>query len=294
MKTTAGAIEAKNGAIKLIRDNVEKIYDDFIVNEMIDELRWDYYIKPDLYTKHEKDVSTITDIDELVYFLNDKWLDQIREDEKTATTSESIVRLNILIENREKGRAEESGIIWPTQEYFKSANNNFLKEAVKNIMKGSFYLFKRINIDPDLWRGVITAMLLRVPIEKVLACEESILTKYFLPTIDNDHLIIKINELTKVGDLDLIFDLVEAKQSDYTAKHGYVNSTGTLGYPSRKADRIITKCSRRGFSLDEIHAELEKEGITRKYDKAEIRERIEEYLEQTRQTWKPADKIKFA
>src|SRR3989304_5972394 len=117
MKTTAGAIEAKNGAIKLI---------------------------------------------------NDKWLDQIREDEKTATTSESIVRLNILIENREKGRAEESGIIWPTQEYFKSANNNFLKEAVKNIMKGSFYLFKRINIDPDLWRGVITAMLLRVPIEKVL------------------------------------------------------------------------------------------------------------------------------
>ncbi len=293
MRNTTEAIEAKNGAIKLIRDNIEKIYDDFIVNEKIYLLRFNYCVKDDLYTKNEKEAAEIKDIEKLINFLDEKRLEQIREDDKNATEGEKVARLNALIVNREKEWAEEMHIDWPTQEIFKIENDDYVNNAIKDIMRGTapLFLFNRININPDLWRSVIAAMVLRVPPEKALECDESILTRYFLPIVDNDCLIIRFNELTKRGDLSIIWDLVEARQNDYTAKYGYVNSTSTLGYPSRKEDRIITKCYRQGLNPDQIHVELAKEDITRKYTNAEFRERIEEYLKQTRQ---PAEKIKFA
>ena len=142
-------------------------------------------------------------------------------------------------------------------------------------------LFQRININPDLWSGVVAAKLLRVPIEKVLECEESILTKYFVPIVNNDHLIIQINELTISKDMRIIWDLIEAKQKAYVTEHGYINSLAE--YPSRKADKIITICKQKGFDHHNIHQELKKSGITKKYTKREIRERIKAYKEQTRQ-----------
>ncbi len=282
MKHTAGAMEAKKGALKRIRENIEKIYDDFIVNDRIYIFQKSYSIDENFYATHREAVSTITNIEDLVYFLNDRWLEQIREEDKTETTSESIARLNILIEKDEIGAAKEIGIDWPTQKIFQERSDEFLKHAIKNIIRGaSFFFFKRININPDLWSGVIAAKLLRVPIEKVFECEESILNKYFLPKIENDHLIIRVNELTISKDMNIIWDLVKAKQEAYTTKHGYINSLAE--YPSRKTDKLITLYSRKGFSHDEIHEELREAGITKKYTKREIRERIKEYKRQTRQ-----------
>ena len=78
-----------------------------------------YCVKDDLYTKHEKKVSKIKDIEALINFLDDRRLEQIREDDKNLTPSESIARINILIESREKENAADLSIKWPTQEIFR-------------------------------------------------------------------------------------------------------------------------------------------------------------------------------
>jgi hypothetical protein len=195
----------------------------------------------------------------------------------------------------EKEWAEKNKRPWPPEEESKFEREDYIKNEAKRIMKGStaIFLFNRININPDLWRSVIAAMFLRVPIEKVLECKESILTKYFLPTIDNDCLIVRINEMTKPADFELIIDLLGTKQNDYAKKYGYINSTSTTGYPSRKADKIITECYFKRMDINQIHDELKNQGITKKYSEAKIKERIKEYLTQTRQTEKLSEKIKI-
>jgi|GEM_PF-2030857 len=223
MKDTTRAIEAKKGALKRIRDNIERIYDDFIVNDNLYTLRISCCIKPDLYTKNEEAISGMEDFEKLVFTLDDERLKQIREDDKNATTEEHTAKLNILIENYEKERAKEIGIFWPSQKDFRIQDDEYLKDAVKSIMRGAAPIFQRINIDPDLWRSVIAAVLLLVPIEKTLEYEKFILNKYFLPTVYDNCLVLRFNELTKPGDFDIIWDSVEAKQDAYVAKWGYVN-----------------------------------------------------------------------
>ena len=61
MKNTEGAKEARKGALKRIRDNVEKIYDDYIVNDKIYIFQESYNIKKDFYRKNKDAVSEITD-----------------------------------------------------------------------------------------------------------------------------------------------------------------------------------------------------------------------------------------
>lgn len=287
---------AKKGALEKIRDNIEKIYDDYIVGEEIYLLRDFCHSKPDLYEKNKEAVAGMSDIEEIINFLDAERVRQFEEDNKKEMKDENVARVKALLIKREKEWAEENGKPLPPQEEHKFEMDSYIKDEIKRIMAGSaaIFLFERININPDLWRSVIAAMLLRVPIEKVFECEESILNKYFLPTMDNDYLLIRVNEMTKPSDFKMIADLLEAKQREYAKKHKYINSTSTKGYPSRKEDKIITESYFKGMNIDQIHEELKSHGITKKYSEAKIKERIKKYLTQTRRTEKLSEKIKIA
>ena len=270
--------EAKKRALKNIRNNIAKICGDFTVEEKISLARDRYGIDKDIYK--EEEVAGINDIEDLVHFLKEKWLNQLRQEAKVAETDESIAKWNIVLEKYADSAFQRNGMVRPKGEKLNINNDKFLKEAIDNLMKGSLILFQRIKVNPLLWSSVIAAMFFHVPEKKILECQQSILYKYYLPAIDNDCLVLRLNELTELSDLILMWDLVIIKQDEYKEKHGYINSE--KAYTSREADKIITDGFNGRLSVDEINAKLKDKNIKGLTSK-QMKERRKAYRKQTRQ-----------
>lgn len=226
-------------------------------------------------------MQAIKDIDQLIYKLRDKWLKEIKLKIEIEKTSKEIAKWNIIIENYAKEAEEQNGIIRNIDANFNISTDNFLKEAIDNLMKGSLMLFQRVKVNPYLWSSVIAAKLFQVPENKVLECEESILHKYYLPDI-SENLTLRLNELTEQSDLILMWDeKVKPMQNKYKAIHGYINREKE--HISRKADKIITEGFNNGLPDGEINKKLKANGIDKKYSVRDKNERRKAFNKLTRQ-----------
>jgi hypothetical protein len=271
--------EAKKRALKTVRNKIATICGDFIVAEKLYAASKCHDINKELY--NEEEVKPIKDINELISNLKKKWLDEIRRKIEIEKTSKEVAKWNIIIENYAKETDERNGILKSIDDNFNISTDKFLSEAIDNLLKGSLMLFQRIKVNPHLWSSVIAAKLFHVPESKILECAESILYKYYLPKISNDDLIFRFNELTELSDLILMWSSVKIKQKEYKAKHGYINSEKE--YSSRPADKIITEGFNNGLNSEQIHTELKKIGITKKYSARDMNERRKVYNKKIRQ-----------
>lgn len=275
-KKSPSDVIAENSALKRIKDNIENIYENANVQKKILQARHDHNISDDLYDNCKNEVSKIRSIYKLINFLKKKWIDQSLRNKKVAKViDERIAEFNITLEIQDKYKAKK------ITKTFKRMY--FLEDAIKNYMNGISMFILKMNINPEIWKSVIVALLFNVPKEKILECKRSILFKDYLPsiTVNDDFIRILIHELTTQNDIKLIRGKIRKKQREYKKKHRYIISERE--YSSRNEDKIIKDLHDKGLSNAEIVYELEKRGI-KGYTKPKVRDRLREVKKRDKQT----------
>ena len=268
-------VVAEKNALKRIKDNIENIYENANVQKKTLQARRDHNISDGLYNNYKNEVSKIRSIYKLINFLKKKWIDQsLRNKEVAKVIDKRIAELNITLEIQDKHKAKE------ITKTFKRMY--FLEDVIKTYMNGISMFVLKMNINPEIWKSVIVAMLFNVPKEKVLGCKESILKDYLPSIVVNDDFIrILIHELTTQNDIKLIWKKIRRKQKEYKKKHRYIISERE--YTSRDNDKIIEDLCNKKLSDAEIVDELEKKGI-KGYTKYKIRDRRREIKKRNKQT----------
>lgn len=239
-------ISPRQRALNTVKNNIERIYIDAKVEEHMLKARREYNINNDLYNSCKKDVAKIRSIHKLTKILADKWIDRChRYGKNIEINNAKIAEHNIILEVPDKGEARRIIDGLP-----KIMSRSFARDVMENYIKGASLLFRRMNVNPEIWHSVLVAKLLTVPKKKVLECKESILKKDYLPSI-NDLLQIKINELTTEDDLKLIWkSVVKKKQNKYKKKHGYINAERK--YSNQEINEIITDLHNKGLRHEDI------------------------------------------
>lgn len=221
---TDRAQKAKKRALVKIQLNIEKIHKNEKVQRNIRQLRKDIHInngRVKLYEKHKKEIEKIRSIHKLIKFLMRKWIKQISKKRKVKeTVTTYLARYNIMLEYKGESLSSENVKAWST---FK--NKKYLRHVIENFIEGKNWTYEVIRINSRIWKSVISAMLFDIPEETIIRLRESILEDY-LPKI-NEDLTIQINELTAMGDFEIIEQKIKRAKRRYARTYKYLNSKRT-------------------------------------------------------------------
>jgi len=275
MKNTKRAKVAKKLALQKIENNIESICDDVITDEILVEAKRCFAIDDELYAKNSKQLSKTSNIHKMVNILFRRWAKQILKDDKLVkTVNGNLQTLSIAFEVLDK-----EGIRKINETLEGPKHQRYFIDVAVGYIKGDSRIYPTMNVNPRIWKGVVGAILFGVPKAEILRCKESILLNDYLPSI-NQSLQIQINELTTLGDIELIEDEIKKKQAECEKMNKYRNIKRKYG--SRKNDKIIHDFYERGLSDTKIKDKLRGMDIIG-YAYYELLKRRDEYKRQTRQ-----------
>jgi len=273
----------KDGIPLKITNNINIIYDDEVIQDLVSDLRGFFGIKGKLHDSVIKEISKIKNIDKLVEHLTKSWIDQVfKNKEFGRTLGKKIMKKALLRTGEDKGlsKKEFDEII---EHVSREETGIYLRHELSRYPRSDLFLLFSIRINLNIWRQVLDARILGASEKNVLNCKQSIYKKYYLPSVVSysDSLHIIINELTIQEDVLDIWKIVEKEQEEYKAKFKYINSERTGD--NLKLDRIIWNLYEQNKKPKAIAIELKGKGY-KGYEPKKVSERLKEIKKRIR--WK--------
>lgn len=273
----------KNGIPLKVTNNINIIYDDEVIQDLVSDLRGFFGIKDKLHDSVIKEISKIKDIDKLVEHLTKGWIDQVfKNKEFRRTLGKKIMKKALLQTGEDKGlsKKEFDKII---EHVSREKTGIHLRHQLSRYPLSDLFLLFPIRINLNIWRQVLDARILGASEKNVLNCKQSIYKKYYLPSVVgySDSLHIIINELTIQEDVLDIWKIIEKEQEKYKAQFKYINSERTSD--NLKLDRIIWGLYKQNKKPKVIAIELEGKGY-KDYKSKKVSERLKEIKKRIR--WK--------
>ena len=229
-----------------VEKNIEGIYRNKKIKIEIMKFRKMLKIPNDLFKNNKAKLKEATDIDELLNQLVDIWADSIPGKGPTLKEiNKNIAMLHIEYEVGKK-EAEKIGLNFPTQK-------NYAVDTLRNFIQGKSIIYYLMKKNSNVWKKVISARLLAIPINEVLKYKKSILKDY-LPTV-NDNLMIQIHELTIMSDIEYIKPEIKKKKKEFKKKYGWKNIKRKYKYYKRDK-RAYELYVKQGLSLKETRLKL--------------------------------------
>lgn len=229
-----------------VEKNIEGIYRNKKIKIEIIKFRKMLKIPNGLFKNNKAKLKEATDIDELLNQLVDIWADSIPEEGSTLEKiNKNIAMLHIEYEVGKK-EADKIGLNFPTQK-------NYAVDVLRNFIQGKSIIYYLMKKNSNVWKKVISAMLLFVPMNEVLKYKKSILKDY-LPTID-DNLMIQIHELTSITDIEYIRPEIKKKKKEFEKKYGWKNIKRKYRYYERDK-RAYELYVKQGLSLKKTRLKL--------------------------------------
>jgi hypothetical protein len=182
------------------------------INSKIADIREMYKIPDDLYEKNKFSFDETTSLDDLIDKLFGIWSDSIPEEGPVILEICKNISILYIEYDVNKEEYEKAGLSYPTRK-------NYALDNLRNFIKGQSIVYFLMNRNSDVWKKVISAMVLTIPENVILKNRMSILSDY-LPKISDD-LIIRANEMTIIEDFELIKQEFDKKREAYKNKYGW-------------------------------------------------------------------------
>jgi hypothetical protein len=220
------AQKAKVRALIKIENNIKGIYALNSLEESLEDVREGLHIY-NLSENEEREINEIRGIQKIIRYRIDKWVERIFKDKKTAEVISAHYARHIVDDEMKRLKDQIAAAeVRKNIDKLNIYSEKYLKDAIDRFIYNFNPLYEKYKINQDIWKNIFGAMFLRIPRETVLRVKESILPDY-LPKIDSKYLILRINELTRLGDFELIKSKIKAAQSTYKKTRNYNNCERT-------------------------------------------------------------------
>lgn len=192
--------------------NIEGIYRNEKIKSHILHLREIFKIPKNLYKNDKDDFDKKTTLDELLDERYKIWMDSVPED--GPVIQEICKNLSLLFTeySKVKDEAQAMKLSYPTKK-------NYAVDHLRNFIDGRSIIYHLMKRNSEVWKKVISARLLYIPLKIVIENKQDILEDY-LPKV-NDNLTIQLHEASGMEDFALIKDKIKEKKNGYKNKYGW-------------------------------------------------------------------------
>ncbi|MEA1963447.1 MAG: hypothetical protein U9M94_04410 [Patescibacteria group bacterium] len=266
---------------QIITNNINIFYDDKIIQEAVGNIRYHLIIKSKLNNETIKQISQITDIDELVEFLTKNWIKESFKNKEVRRVFGKRMAKKILLHEKADKRLSKKEFEDIVENISLMETDVYLKHQLDSYKLSDNYLIFPARINLNVWGKVLDAIILGAPEENILNCRQSICEKYYLPSVycNNGRLLIEINELTTQEDVISIWKKIEKLQTEYKEQRQHIISMKKRA--NLEIDRIIIDLYDQGKKPKAISDKLYYKGYNN-FTSKKVSERLKEIKKLTR------------
>lgn len=244
-----------------------------------EDIRNNFKIPADLYSKNIAKFTDEVCLDDLLQQLYNYWADTIPE--KGKEIQEICDNMSPIFSKYSTYKKDVEKI---NKKY--SSRKCYVLYYLKQVISGKSIVYYLMRRNP-VWKKVISARVLTIPLDVVIKHRESILDDY-LPKI-NDDLTIKIHEMTDVRDFKYIKHEIDVAQKAYRKKYKLqINPAKNILYSRNLRAYELRRIEKKSYKDSRLILEEEfKELVSEKFDDSDINKMVKSHLKYADDVWYP-------